>query len=451
MEQFVIKSPINVNIELTSECNQGCEFCYNCWRSGKRPPANAFDIDNLKPVIDKLAEAGIALVTFTGGEPLLREKLLFEIITYARGKGLHVSLNSNAILLTPTISKALKDLGVYGVFVTIVTDDEEEYDSITGREGSLRSIIAGIRNATTAGLRVEVNMPVYQKNKGRVLGVMRLVHSLGVRYMSASRFVPYSGSSEEYARMELGVDDVRLVLEQLMAGERLGIRTRMSIPFPMCAVPDDLLEFYDRSSVGCAAGKYSLAISSDGTIKSCVQISDDHGNILTGSLMDAWKSMEKFQLHEMIPKECRECGSFEHCGGGCRAIADAHGDLAGKDILMTSKKEWVLPTSDAGRVELNGSTVIDVVKPLVIRDESFGSLLIMVPAKTLPINADGTRLVKALVSKGGMTVGEIIREFSIEEPEVGELHSFIRSLINMGVATYDGKERNATKVGFRKI
>ncbi|PIY82331.1 MAG: heme biosynthesis protein, partial [Candidatus Omnitrophica bacterium CG_4_10_14_0_8_um_filter_44_12] len=48
-------------------------------------------------MIDSIKKAKISIVRFTGGEPLLRNDI-FELIKYAKSKGLKIRLNTNGSL-----------------------------------------------------------------------------------------------------------------------------------------------------------------------------------------------------------------------------------------------------------------------------------------------------------------------------------------------------------------
>ena len=68
-----LKSPIEVQIELTSRCNQKCIFCYNVWKeeSSSKSIKNRLSKEEHFSVIDKIIKNKIFSVIFSGGEPLL--------------------------------------------------------------------------------------------------------------------------------------------------------------------------------------------------------------------------------------------------------------------------------------------------------------------------------------------------------------------------------------------
>lgn len=53
-------------------CNLNCSYCDTKWANEKKA---AFDLLNTKQILDRILEAGVSLVTLTGGEPLLCENI----------------------------------------------------------------------------------------------------------------------------------------------------------------------------------------------------------------------------------------------------------------------------------------------------------------------------------------------------------------------------------------
>ena len=94
-------------------CNQKCVHCYAAGQtlSGEEELSTA----DWKRILDACRSAGIPQVTFTGGEPTMREDLI-ELIQHARW---FISrLNTNGIRLTPAYCKKLRQTELDSVHVT---------------------------------------------------------------------------------------------------------------------------------------------------------------------------------------------------------------------------------------------------------------------------------------------------------------------------------------------
>jgi MoaA/NifB/PqqE/SkfB family radical SAM enzyme len=86
--------PLIGHIFLTNRCNLRCEMCDIPDLKTAYEMTTADCID----VLDQLASLGALAVSFTGGEPLLR-KDLFELMKYARRRGLDTVIVTNGLLL----------------------------------------------------------------------------------------------------------------------------------------------------------------------------------------------------------------------------------------------------------------------------------------------------------------------------------------------------------------
>lgn len=98
--------PFLIVWNLTRACNLNCVHCYE---GARTRAADELETDDAKLAVRKLAEAGVAYIAFSGGEPLMRPDL-FEILQEVRWSEMAFSVATNATLATPEISKRLKEL-----------------------------------------------------------------------------------------------------------------------------------------------------------------------------------------------------------------------------------------------------------------------------------------------------------------------------------------------------
>ena len=85
--------PLSVQLDLTYRCNERCVHCYL-----DHDDHGEMTTAEIKHLLDEMAEAGVFILTLSGGEIFLR-KDFFEILEYARRKLMFcVKLKTNAIL-----------------------------------------------------------------------------------------------------------------------------------------------------------------------------------------------------------------------------------------------------------------------------------------------------------------------------------------------------------------
>ena len=94
-----------VQIHPTRRCNLQCRHCYS---SSSPRATEAIELDVLKHALDDLAVEGFDWASFSGGEPLTY-KPLPEALAHARQAGIHTSMVSNGMLMTPRRLDAIEE------------------------------------------------------------------------------------------------------------------------------------------------------------------------------------------------------------------------------------------------------------------------------------------------------------------------------------------------------
>lgn len=79
-----------MDLALTFRCQNNCVHCY----AGGPHKTSELTTEQWKEVINTLSQIGVFILTFTGGEPTLREDLP-ELLFYARNKGMVTGLITN--------------------------------------------------------------------------------------------------------------------------------------------------------------------------------------------------------------------------------------------------------------------------------------------------------------------------------------------------------------------
>jgi len=95
--------PLAIRWQLTNKCPSRCLYC-NLWET----PSKEMTTEQIFSVLDELAEMGTKRISFSGGEPTLRDDL-GKIIDYTKSKGISPSINTNGFRV-PEIIDQLKNL-----------------------------------------------------------------------------------------------------------------------------------------------------------------------------------------------------------------------------------------------------------------------------------------------------------------------------------------------------
>ncbi|MDD4939450.1 MAG: radical SAM protein [Candidatus Omnitrophica bacterium] len=131
---------------LTLECIFKCRMCH-LWRVAK-DDSNAPSIAQWKDFIssfDDFVEKGDCenkfTITFGGGEPLLREAELLELVGFSSKRGYWASIASNGYLFNPELTRKLIDSGLHYLGLSLDSLHEKTHDSMRGVEGSHKKVL----------------------------------------------------------------------------------------------------------------------------------------------------------------------------------------------------------------------------------------------------------------------------------------------------------------------
>lgn len=266
-------------------CNQKCLHCYAAGQTlGQRPELTT---DQWKALLEKLRRANIPQVTFTGGEPTLRQ----DLVELAEAAQWFVTrLNTNGRLLTPALCQKLYDASLDSVQVTLYSHDKDIHNALVGADG-FDDTVAGIRAAVAAGLSVSVNTPLCSLNTAYD-ETLRFVHSLGVRYVTCSGLIPSGGAvgdeSRATALTEQQLTDV--LTKAVAATEELEMELDFTSPGWL---KEETLRALGLTLVpSCGACLSNMAVAPDGGVIPCQSwlSSQPLGNILADDWGKIWQS-----------------------------------------------------------------------------------------------------------------------------------------------------------------
>lgn len=83
-------------VEITSQCNKNCDFCYNNFSSGGS--YQEITIYDLRVIVHFAKANGIQNIVLSGGEPLLHSRF-FEIVNILKDEDINVTVITNGMLL----------------------------------------------------------------------------------------------------------------------------------------------------------------------------------------------------------------------------------------------------------------------------------------------------------------------------------------------------------------
>ncbi len=182
--------PFLVQLTVTRRCNLACTYCSEYDAVSAPVPAEA-----LKGRIDRLSSLGTAMITFTGGEPLLHPDLEL-LIAHARRRGMWVTMITNGYLLTKQRIENLNRARLDHLQISIdnVEPDEVSKKSLRLLDPKLRWLAKQARfsvsiNSVLGGGILHPNDALVVTRRARELG---LAHSVGIMHDSHGQLSPLS-------------------------------------------------------------------------------------------------------------------------------------------------------------------------------------------------------------------------------------------------------------------
>ncbi len=125
-----VPTPAYVQIEPVGQCNLRCTMCPINFRDDRplHGSQKFMDYDLFTGLIDQFEN--LKTLHLQGlGEPMLHPRF-FDMVSYAVGKGIHVTTNTNLTLLNERRAKACVNSGLEGVFFSIDGARKETYEAI---------------------------------------------------------------------------------------------------------------------------------------------------------------------------------------------------------------------------------------------------------------------------------------------------------------------------------
>ena len=309
--------PLSVQLDLTYRCNERCVHCYLDHEDhGEMTTAES------KHLLDEMADAGVFILTLSGGEIFLR-KDFFEILEYARlERQFCVKLKTNAIMIHERQAAKIRDVGVESIQISIYSHRPEVHDAITLVPGSLQRSLDAARFLKSQGVRVIFANVLMVQNLQDYQGVRKLAEELGVECTLDPTITPMMDGDRSV--LSLGVDQTALrqvFRDQALVGD--------VEEFCTIAAPADENAL---SALPCSAGHTACYVSPYGDVFPCVQFPLPTGNVRKERFLDIWRYSERMNEVRLIRlKDLTTCTSCSHVGSctRCPGLAFMEGNMRG--------------------------------------------------------------------------------------------------------------------------
>jgi cyclic pyranopterin phosphate synthase len=171
-----------LRVSVTDRCDLRCFYCMSEDMTFL-PKADLLTLEELDRLCSVFIAKGVRKLRLTGGEPLVRRNMMSLVRSLSRhldsGALDELTLTTNGSLLSKFAAE-LAACGVRRINVSLDTLDADRFRQIT-RWGEIDKVLAGVRAAQAAGLRVKINAVALKNiNEDEIPQLMEWAHGEGM-------------------------------------------------------------------------------------------------------------------------------------------------------------------------------------------------------------------------------------------------------------------------------
>ncbi len=308
-----------IKIELSHKCNLRCIHCSS---DATDSEVTELSFEQVKRILKEASHLSIQTVSFSGGEPLLWPEL-GNAVNLCLSLGIRVRIYTNGT--TNEASSFFNNIQSKNISVIFSLHGfEDTHDRITAVPGSFQKTLATLRDTLDFGFHPEIHFVPMQLNYNEIIDFAFFLNSIGVKKISALRFVPH-GRGKYANRLALSNSQHVKFRNFLLYLKQRNIHIRTGSPF-------NILLLNDQPT--CTTGTDKLIISPDFRVYPCdafkqiqpqdLNITDSFSSLVNHSLQDCWNNSSYLNFvrklsAENSPQECLSCAKYSLCRSGCLA------------------------------------------------------------------------------------------------------------------------------------
>jgi pyrroloquinoline quinone biosynthesis protein E len=307
LARSLVRGPVAVRWNVTRRCDRGCSYCCARSKPDDEPELTATEALSL---VEALGRAGLQRLSFSGGEPFLREDL-GALTQRARQFGIHVSANTSggALAMHPDRAVGLDEIKVS------LDGPQEINDRLRGR-ASFDAAILGIEAARRQAIPVRLTTTLTKFNCSVeiVEHLLELARGLDAQVVFQAFHAHEGRAGEDLAPPREARDRVADHLFRHMVRRHPALG---NMPFDL-----GMIRGRQGLPLECMGGRLFFVVEADGTIRPCDRVLVPTRARWTGGL---------FPIEDVprVPRAlCSGCGFhgslvLNVAGNGLRGVAFA--------------------------------------------------------------------------------------------------------------------------------
>jgi radical SAM protein with 4Fe4S-binding SPASM domain len=317
--------------ELTLACDQACSHCGP--RAG-RARAHELDTEECLRLVAELAQAGVGEVALIGGEAYLRPDFVL-VIRAIREHGMSCILTTGGYGMTAERAEAMVEAGIRSVSVSI-DGLEPAHDRLRRRPQSFQRALRALRLCRDAGAKVAVNTQINALTWQDLPALLERLAPEGIHGWQLQTTVAHGNAADDpeiLLQPHLYLELFPMLATLVERCDALGIRLLAANTLGWFGPYDHLLRRHQGPLghyIGCEAGRSTVAIESDGAIKTCPSLGGERnvgGSWREHGFSAIWEQAPQMQYTRRRDLDdlwgfCRTCYYASVCMGGCTSVSE---------------------------------------------------------------------------------------------------------------------------------
>lgn len=333
---------MNYSLYLVDNCNLNCNYCYEKNSHSSR----ILSFENIKKIIDYevKSKSKIVVLTFYGGEPLLKKSLIYDISSYIKSLKSKTkflfNMTTNGTLIDDEFVEFFKNNEFISLSISIDGTPESQNKNRIMKSGE-NSYNLVSENAKKLLIRpdVVVAVPVITKNNIKyICDNFKNLLIIGFKKINFQFDLTANWNDNDLEIIKKEFESIsNIYMERMRAEDEIHL----------LAIDEKIRSYIDESidcNNDCSVGIHGANVGTDGNIYPCMQFMYKPEYVI-GNCENGIDRNKQYTVHKMLKQEldeCKECTLRRRCNHTCSCINYAYTGDGRKTAPFTCEIERLM-------------------------------------------------------------------------------------------------------------